>query len=415
VLGDNGTVVLDALGRYSQITTTSPGIGGNDSVQAGSGDDVLLGGNGADSLAGQNGFNIVIGDNANVVYVNGLIERAETIDLYDGADDVLRGGANLSILFGGFGNDLLYGTLNQDVMVGDYASLLFEGGRALRLDRFGSGTNAPDLIARSQGGVFVANIAGVSKEGVDMAATAAKRLAGIVSNIATPQGVSNAFRSSDDGSLVFDAPRSGPVEDQEEQSIDACPAPKASAGEVDVPVPECVPADDPNGPDNKPAKTKKLPQVKPGSVPSAAAAVSELALVNEEVQTISEGNGLTHAAVVGMVGAQAWRAVSASTGVPATNSSEPKWFDSKTGRWVHGTKAKVNHSARTMLDRLALMRRPTAAAPHGTDGSLEKATTVYQEVDGAAIVESYRAARGEAPSTSIQWRKLGTKKVTSKT
>lgn len=149
VFGDNGTVTL-ADGVWASAVSTATAIGGDDLLAAGGGDDILIGGNGADELAGGGGFNVVAGDNAEVGFNNGALQLAQTIDLYTGGDDVLRGGSGNSILLGGAGGDSLYGSLARDVMVGDYAAVTLEDGVLRGLVRFGGAGNAPDLVAQGQ-------------------------------------------------------------------------------------------------------------------------------------------------------------------------------------------------------------------------------------------------------------------------
>ena len=149
VFGDNGTVTL-ADGVWTSAVSSAIAIGGDDLLAAGGGNDILIGGNGADEVAGGGGFNVVAGDNAEVRFSGGALQLAQTIDLYTGGDDVLRGGSGNSILLGGAGGDSLYGSLARDVMVGDYAAVTLENGVLRGLVRFGGAGNAPDLVAQGQ-------------------------------------------------------------------------------------------------------------------------------------------------------------------------------------------------------------------------------------------------------------------------
>jgi Ca2+-binding RTX toxin-like protein len=153
LLGDNGFVTRDALGRLLQIETTQPQYGGNDALSSGAGDDSLLGGQGADSLLAGAGNDNALGDTGRITYVDGFLRMVETIDPFIGMPDFIDGGGGQNVLIGGDGNDISVGNLSDDVLAGDYASVTFDAAHHVTsLVRFGGG---PDLVAESQEALYV--------------------------------------------------------------------------------------------------------------------------------------------------------------------------------------------------------------------------------------------------------------------
>ncbi|MEA2495320.1 MAG: hypothetical protein QOJ29_3231, partial [Thermoleophilaceae bacterium] len=198
VLGDNGQVTAAGTDApnfgglpltFGRVETSSPAIGGDDTISTGAGKDIVLGGTGADVIDSANGGpdaeNIVLGDNGYVDWTPGEhypiapapgsgdvssklrgddtdpsdIDRiATTYSIYGGNDSIVTGRAN-DIILGGTGADTIYAGPGNDLIFGDFgrldASSLATGIVASRLPAPGSAftfvstqTTAGDLGGR---------------------------------------------------------------------------------------------------------------------------------------------------------------------------------------------------------------------------------------------------------------------------
>jgi Ca2+-binding RTX toxin-like protein len=203
-LGDNGFVSLNGSGVLTQVETTSPSIGGNDSIVTGGGNDITMGGNGADSVSTGSGNDVLIGDSGRVtLHGSGRIRTAETIDLFEGANDFLDGGSGQDIIFGGHGSDVLVGNLRDDLLAGDYASVTFDdSGRVILFIRFGAG-GPFDLIGRVQEELYARG----EPDGSDSATSFADRIAALSPGLQTLLNNASAQVVADPGFAY--APESG--------------------------------------------------------------------------------------------------------------------------------------------------------------------------------------------------------------
>ena len=151
VLGDNGkvTAAVSDAARWGnlpmsvgQVTTTSPELGGIDTITTGSGDDVVLGGLGGDTIGAGDGQNVVLGDNGYVDwsaadggrgYVNALpgddrdpsdLDRVVSTDTALGGDDTIRTGTGDDLVVGGYGNDSISVSDGRNVVIGDSGEVM---------------------------------------------------------------------------------------------------------------------------------------------------------------------------------------------------------------------------------------------------------------------------------------------------
>ena len=135
MIGDNGTILIDGSGHYTDAKTGNPALGGNDTLVGGSDRDILLGGAGNDSLRGNAGDNIMFGDGAEVTR-NGLTVTAGSIDLFTGGNDTLADGPGNNLMVGGYGNNLFFGSTKNDILIGNYGRVVFTR----------SGPDAPEKV-----------------------------------------------------------------------------------------------------------------------------------------------------------------------------------------------------------------------------------------------------------------------------
>src|SRR5207253_10342194 len=123
ILGDSGqiTAAPQSSPRFGglpitlgRVETTADGIGGNDTIVAGSGPEVIFGGTGADRITGGGSTNIVFGDDG---YVDWIAADGDPTDIdvvasttpADGGDDTITIGTGDAIVVGGQGNDRITG------------------------------------------------------------------------------------------------------------------------------------------------------------------------------------------------------------------------------------------------------------------------------------------------------------------
>ncbi len=123
VIGDEATVTS------TNISTTSPGTGGDDTIEGGGGNDIIIGGDGKDFLDGGSGNDIELGDQAQVTLFLGLISSVATINPTLGGDDVINGGGGNDQIFGSAGKDSINGQDGDDVVFGELGNDLINGGK----------------------------------------------------------------------------------------------------------------------------------------------------------------------------------------------------------------------------------------------------------------------------------------------
>ena len=68
----------------TSLRPTTPEIGGNDILRAGTGADLILGGTAADWINAGEGHNVVVGDHALLIQVAGVLTRVESVATADG-------------------------------------------------------------------------------------------------------------------------------------------------------------------------------------------------------------------------------------------------------------------------------------------------------------------------------------------
>ncbi|MDA1273124.1 MAG: hypothetical protein O2960_03590, partial [Verrucomicrobia bacterium] len=140
--GDRTDGVERALGF---VATTSPEVGGNDTVYGLEGRDFLFGGFGGDLLdasASDVADDILVGDNGEARFSNGIITQVNTTSTSLGGNDTVIAGKGANIAFGGVGNDTIVtgGDNLPDILVGDNGTANFDAANGRLLEIF---TSAP--------------------------------------------------------------------------------------------------------------------------------------------------------------------------------------------------------------------------------------------------------------------------------
>ncbi len=105
LLGDNGEVLYQA-GTVSQAQTTEPGVGDDDEIDGGNALDWIFGGAGADRLFGQAGDDRILGDNGIAdMLLDTVVSTSPTL----GGQDSIYGGLGEDTIFGGTEADFIHG------------------------------------------------------------------------------------------------------------------------------------------------------------------------------------------------------------------------------------------------------------------------------------------------------------------
>ncbi len=145
VLGDNGDGPVQLGGDATEVRSAPTGfnqnLGGDDTINVGTGNFVVFGGYGADSITAVAGStltlpdsnNILVGDNGNANFnTAGLVTEVTTtdLDISTGGDDTIKAGNGNNIAIGGVGQDSI--TLGDtagstSIVLGDNGTVQFNG------------------------------------------------------------------------------------------------------------------------------------------------------------------------------------------------------------------------------------------------------------------------------------------------
>ncbi len=146
VLGDSGELDFSA-GVIVRAASIAPGLGGNDTIVGGSSSAVVIGGFGADTITVGGGTNLILGDNGFIDWISADgdptdIDEVSSTSPGIGGNDTITTGAGNTIAIGGAGDDLIVGGSGSNVILGDNGRILAAsaagprfGGLALTLGR----------------------------------------------------------------------------------------------------------------------------------------------------------------------------------------------------------------------------------------------------------------------------------------
>ncbi|MBP1853588.1 beta strand repeat-containing protein, partial [Rhizobium halophytocola] len=157
VIGDSGEIVRTDAVDVS-LTTTSPEIGGNDTINTGTGDDIVIGGAGSDTLHTGDGDNIILGDSGS--YRAGSTNRlaSETHDS-DGDDIVTTGAGNDIVILGGGADTADMGD-GDNWVVGDSGEIVWTDASDVSLTTTSPAIGGSDIITTGTGDDIVIGGAG---------------------------------------------------------------------------------------------------------------------------------------------------------------------------------------------------------------------------------------------------------------
>lgn len=128
VLGDTGSVVLDAAGRATMIGQDTLN-GGVDVITTGTGRDAIVAGLGGDSVISGAGDDAILGDLGQYLAAqggsNGILQSLTTTPVI--GDDTISSGTGDDMVIAGLGDDTVNAGEGEDLIMGDNAYVTFAG------------------------------------------------------------------------------------------------------------------------------------------------------------------------------------------------------------------------------------------------------------------------------------------------
>ena len=124
ILGANGSIVATSgsasIFQGATVKSTSPGVGGSDTITGGSGHQILIGGPGSDTITGGSGTGLIFGGDAQVTLSGTTVASYASIDIgpSGGGTDTIHAGNGSATIYGGPGNDTITGGPGTDVING---------------------------------------------------------------------------------------------------------------------------------------------------------------------------------------------------------------------------------------------------------------------------------------------------------
>jgi len=150
ILGDSGEILLVA-GVATEIRTTSPAIGGSDTIEGNLGGDTILGGAAGDDISGNDGADLILGDNGEVLQPGGVPATIQSTDTSIGGADTIAGNAGADMILGGADADTISGDDEPDIILGDSGQILLVGGAATEIRTTSPTIGGSDTISGDLG------------------------------------------------------------------------------------------------------------------------------------------------------------------------------------------------------------------------------------------------------------------------
>jgi Ca2+-binding RTX toxin-like protein len=152
VLGDNGRIVLDtASGTLLSIESTDFAAGARDVVNLTAGTNAVIGGAGNDEINAGAGRNTILGDDGKATFfANGDLRLIESINLGNGSDDTITLQDGVNNVIAGAGNDT--------ITMGGGTNFAFGDEGKLEVLTDGSGTTEINSLNGTVGGLDTINV-----------------------------------------------------------------------------------------------------------------------------------------------------------------------------------------------------------------------------------------------------------------
>ena len=147
-------------GRWASVTTTNPGIGGNDNITGGPGNDIILGSCSADTIDGGAGNDLILGHDGRVAISQGLPVSASSADPSVGHDNHISGNTGNDVILAGTGNNTISGGPGNDIILGHDGTVVLAQGvvtsaraptRRIRATTRSRPATAPNLVMGGTG------------------------------------------------------------------------------------------------------------------------------------------------------------------------------------------------------------------------------------------------------------------------
>ncbi|PJE32298.1 RTX-I toxin determinant A from serotypes 1/9 [Pseudooceanicola marinus] len=153
VMGDNGRMAFDTEGTV-EMRTSDEDLGGNDVIETGSGEDVIIGGTGADTIDAGNGHNRGLGDSGSYVLddTSGT-QDGDLVSAYldsDGADSLTSGAGNDFFILGGDADVADLGD-GESRVIGDSGEIHWADTHLTELTTTDTNSGAGDTITSGAG------------------------------------------------------------------------------------------------------------------------------------------------------------------------------------------------------------------------------------------------------------------------
>ncbi len=172
ILGDEGIAEFAAVdGVVTRVASTTPTIGGDDTITAGNARNILIGGQGADAITGGDSSDgdVIIGDSGEATFEDGVLIEIKTIAPDEGGDDIIHASNGPDVVLGGFGKDSVEaGTdTSRDIVLGDNGQATFTSdGRIINIFTTDPDIGSDDDIFVGDGDDIV--MGGVGNDAIDV-------------------------------------------------------------------------------------------------------------------------------------------------------------------------------------------------------------------------------------------------------
>jgi len=167
IFGDHGIVTQTAAtpkllstDNVQRIETTNAAEGANDEIHGNAGNDRILGGAGADNMTGGDNADILIGDNGVIDFVIND-SNLSTVDIIQstnatvGSADVISGNAGDDIILGGALGDQIDGGTENNLILGDHGTITFSSGVVSEIAATDVTQGGDDVITTTTGADIV--------------------------------------------------------------------------------------------------------------------------------------------------------------------------------------------------------------------------------------------------------------------
>ena len=151
VLGDHGRVERNSDNSLKKISSTGTDQGGADTLEGFDGDDTVLGGIDDDSIVGSAGHDVLLGDNGEVNYSSGVLTTILSTNVNHFGDDTITGAAGDDTIIGGSGQDSLAGAGQDDIVLGDNGKVTRDGSFVVKIETTDEASGDDDTILGGNG------------------------------------------------------------------------------------------------------------------------------------------------------------------------------------------------------------------------------------------------------------------------